>query len=69
MARRKSHPNENENKACNFYSVHFVLKKMTDAEELHVHFDEDNDGLKSNNVVVRKKGDRKIEVQLGKLVR
>merc|ERR1711884_219768 len=46
------------------YSV--VLKKMTDAaEELHVHFDENNDGLKSNNAVVRKKGDRKIEVQLG----
>ena len=43
---------------------------MTDtAEELHVHFDEDNDGLKTNNVVVRKKGGRKIEVQLGKLVR
>ena len=42
---------------------------MTDAEELHVHFDEDNDGLKTNNVVVRKKGDRKIEIQLGKLVK
>ena len=31
----------------------------------HVHFQEASDGLKNNDIVVKPKGDRKLEIQLG----
>ena len=35
------------------------------AEEHHVHFEESNDGLKTNEIVIKKKSENKIEIQLG----
>ena len=35
------------------------------AEEHHVHFDESTDGLKNNDIVIKKKSENKIEIQLG----
>ena len=35
------------------------------AEEHHVHFEESTDGLKNNDIVIKKKSENKIEIQLG----
>ena len=34
-------------------------------EAHHVYFQEATDGMKNNNIVIKQKGDKKMEIQLG----
>ena len=36
-----------------------------DEEAHHVHFQEATDGIKNNNIVIKQKGEKKMEIQLG----
>ena len=45
----------------------FSESSFTDMEQdtHHVHFQEASDGLKNNDIVIKPKGDQKLEIQLG----
>ena len=38
---------------------------LEDHDHPHVHFQEASDGVKSNDIVVKRKSENKLEIQLG----
>ena len=55
-----------ENDTKNGLICYFFRYKCKMGEEAHhVHFDEASDGIKNNDIVIKLKGAKKIEIQLG----
>lgn len=40
-------------------------QELEDHDHPHVHFQEASDGVKSNDIVVKRKSENKLEIQLG----
>ena len=40
-------------------------QELADHDHPHVHFQEASDGVKSNEIVVKRKSENKLEIQLG----
>ena len=57
-------PNQNINK-LKVIEEYLVKQKMSASEQNHVHFDESTDVNHGNEIVVKTKGENKLEIQLG----